>query len=102
MPFLLSLTHVVVEKVLFWGPIFEMKILKDLLAMRSPESENKIFNVWSVCVRVCLSVISITQKQITAETSNLVFYICIMYRCYLKLFVKIGQNLCVQGHAKEF
>ena len=40
-----------------------------------------------VCVYVCVSVISITQKQITAETSNLVFYICIIYRCYLKLFI---------------
>ena len=51
---------------------------------------------------VCVSLISIIQKQNTAETWKLVFYICIMYRCYLKLFIKIGQKLCVQGHTKEF
>ena len=55
-----------------------------------------------VCVCVCVSVISISQKQIAAEYSNLVFYICIMYRRYLMLFMKIGQKLCVQGHTKEF
>ena len=58
------------------------------------------FLAFSLCVCVCVSVISITQKQITAETSNFVFYICITYRCYLKLFMKIGQKLCVQGHTK--
>ena len=52
----------------------------------------------SVCV--CVTFISITQKEIVAETSNLVFYICITYRCYLKLFIKIGQKLYVQGHPK--
>ena len=46
--------------------------------VQPPESKNHIFSVWSVCV----CVISITQKQITAETSNFVFYICIAYRCY--------------------
>ena len=78
----------------------------DLHVLRSPESENHIFSKWSDCMCVCLcvrvSVISITQKQITAETSNLVFNIIIKYRCNLKLFMKIGQKLCVQGHTKEF
>ena len=45
--------------------------------MRLPECENHIFNVWSVCVSmcvcVCVSVISITRNQIKAATSNLVF-----------------------------
>ena len=77
----------------------------DLHVLRYPEPENHIFSKWSVCMcvcvcvsetvclcvraSVCVSVISITQKQITAETSNFVFYICIMYKCYLKLFIKI-------------
>ena len=43
-----------------------------------------------------------TQNQIATETSNLVFYICIVRKRYLKLFIKIGQKLCVQGHTKEF
>ena len=50
---------------------------------------------------VCVSVISITQKQITAETSNLVFNIRGIYRYYLKHFMKIGQKFCMQGHTKE-
>ena len=72
----------------------------DLHVLRAPESENHVFSVWSVCMGVCI--INITQKQITAEVSNLVFYICIMYRRYLKLFTKIRQKLCVQEHTKEF
>ena len=66
-----------VEEVPFYDQIFQMKILVDLRGMRAPEFENHIFSVWSVCmyvyVRVCESVISITQKQITAETLNLIF-----------------------------
>ena len=64
------------------------------------EFENHIFNGWSVCASD--SVISITPKQIIAKTPNLVFYICIISRCYLKLYIKIGQKLCVQEHTKEF
>ena len=51
----------------------------DLHVLRFPESENHIFSVWFVCmcvrvsVCVCVPVIRITQKQITAESSNLVF-----------------------------
>ena len=82
--FLLSLIHVMVEKVLFLGKIFQMEILMKLHVMRVPESENHIFSIWSVCMCMCLcacvcvSVISITQKQSTAELSNLVFNICII------------------------
>ena len=80
----------------------------DLHVMRSLESENHIFSVWYVrvyvCVSVCVcvSVISITQKQITAESSNLAFYICLIGGCYWKLFIKVEQKLCVQGRTKEF
>ena len=51
--------------------------------------------------RVCLSVINITQKQIIIETPNLVLYMCIISRCYLKLFMKIRPIVCFQGHTKE-
>ena len=63
-----------------WGQIFEMEILTDLHVLKSPESENNTFSVWSVCMYVCIcaSAISLTQKLITEETSNLVFYICII------------------------
>ena len=65
-----------------------------------PEFKNNTFSSWSLCLYTCV-VISITQKQITAETSNLVFNIRITYRCYLKLFIKVGQKLGVQGHTKN-
>ena len=47
---LLSLTHVMVEKVLFLGQIFELEILMGLHVMRTPESKNHIFSGWSVCL----------------------------------------------------
>ena len=47
---LLSLTHVMVEKVLNLGQILEMEILIDLQVLRNPESENLIFSVWTLCV----------------------------------------------------
>ena len=83
-----------VEKKLFWGQTLEMEILTDLRVLKSPESENHIFRVSFI--------ISITQKQITEETSDLVFYICIMYRCYLKFFIKIGQIFCIQRYTQKF
>ena len=71
-----------VEKTLFWSQIFEIKILMDLDSMRSPEFENHIDCIWSMCLYVCMPVISINLKEIAVGTSNLVFYICIIYRCY--------------------
>ena len=47
---LFSLTHIMVEKVLFLGQNFETLILMDLRVMRTPESEIFV----SVCVCVCL------------------------------------------------
>ena len=65
--------------------------------LRPPESENYIIRVWFVCMCaclfVCVPVISITQKQIAAESSNLAFFICIIGRCYLKLLIKFGLKL---------
>ena len=84
---------------LFWGQFFEMEILMDLHVLRSLEFENYIFR--GCCVCVCLY--CITAKQIMAETPNLLFYICII--CidgYMKLFKKIRQIVCIQGHTKEF
>ena len=40
--------------------------------LRSSEFENHIFSKWSVYICDCVSVISITQEQIRAETSNFV------------------------------
>ena len=57
-----------------------------------------IFNGWFVYV----TVISKTQKQIVTETSNLIFCIFIIHRCYLKLSIKIGQKLRVHEQTKKF
>ena len=87
-----------VEKILLLVQIFEVGILIDLHVFRSPESENHVFSSWYVCVHD----ISMHQKEITAETSCFLFYICMIYTCNLKLFIKIEQNFCVLGHTKEF
>ena len=44
-----------------------------------PKSKDHFFII--VILSVCVSVFSITQKQITAKTSNFIFNICIIYRC---------------------
>ena len=73
--------------------IFEQEILMDLHILRSPEYENHI-----LAVLVCVYLLSESQKQIRVETLNLVFYICIMFRYYLNLFIKIGQKVCTGTH----
>ena len=85
---LLSFTYKMVEKELFLGRIFEMEILMDLQILWDPKSENYIFSSYSACP----SVFSITQKLITAETSRFMFYNCIIYGYYLKLFMTIDQK----------
>ena len=85
------------EKVLILGQIFEMM---DLHGLRSSESENHILNGWSVCLYVWLSPVSVIIKETTEEILNLAFYICIICRWYLKLFMKIRLIVCVQGHTK--
>ena len=72
----------------------------DLQVMRTPESENHIFSVWPVCLSV--TVIRITQKEITAVSPNSAFYIFIIDRYYLELLKEFQQKLCVQGYTKEF
>ena len=71
----------------------------DLHRLRSPWTRKITF--FAFFLYICVSVINITEKRITAESSNLVFNICIIYRCYLILFIKIGQKLCVQGHTNN-
>ena len=75
-----------------------MKILMNLHVLRLPESKNYII---VPCVCVCVTSISVIQKQFTAGILNLVFYICIAHRCYLKLFMKIEQNSAYRGTQKD-
>ena len=72
-----------VEKVLFWGLIFEVEILMDLHVL-SPLNPKVLALGLCVCVFVyvcvCVTVISLTQKQMTSETSNL----AVVVGCRLK------------------
>ena len=96
------------ESILFLVQIFEIDIFMDLYVLR-PLSPKNTFAVGlslflcecacGVCVCVCVSLISISNKQNTTETPNLAFYIYLMYRCDLKLFMKIGQIVLLQGHS---
>ena len=84
---LFSFSYPHIEKILFLGQIFEIKITMNLHVLRSPEFENRI-----LAVGLCLSIISITGKQIAAEISNFVILIWIICSCYLKFFIKMGQK----------
>ena len=73
-----------VEKELFLSQIFEMEVLMDLHVMKSLESENYIFNVWSVCMYVCMSAVSITQK--TNHSRNIKFGI--LHLCNVQMLLE--------------
>ena len=89
------------------GQIFEMEILTDTHVLKSLVPQNHVFSGWSVFVYVsmwvyfCVPVISINQTQIIAGTPNLVVYVRIICSCYLKLFMKIGQIVCIQKTQKN-
>ena len=68
------------DEVLFLAQIFEVVILIDLHNLTSPNPKITLLAV-GLCVRVCVSVISITQKLTVVETSIFIFCISIMYRC---------------------
>ena len=58
-------------------------------------------HIKDLCVCICVTVISITQKQVMAETANLIYYTSIIWRCYSKLGT-IRQTVCLEGYAKKF
>ena len=93
-----------VKEVLFLGQCLKMEISIDLHVLRSPESENHIFSGLSVCMYacVCYQHNSKEKKIHITESPNLVFNIYIIFRCYLKLFMKIRQIVWIQGHNKVF
>ena len=84
--------------------IVKVEILIDLHVLRSSESENHIFSVWSLCMCVytcvCVSVIGIIKKQITAEASNSVILHLYHVQLLLETFYKDWSKLCGQGHTK--
>ena len=61
-----------------------------------------LFGEVGVCmfVPVRVSVVSITSKQIKSGNPDLVFYICIACRYYLKLFIKVRRLVFIQKNKK--
>ena len=99
--FLFTLTHVELIKYYFSTKFKKWRFWWICTFWDPLSPKNHIFSVWSACIRVCMSIISITQKQITVEILDLVFYICIIYRCYLKFFYKDRiKALCTGAHKK--
>ena len=82
--------YVMVEKVLFFGQIFEMEILVDLHVMRIPESEKHIFSFWSVCVCVCVCLcvclcVSYQHNSKTNYSRNIKFSLLHLYHVQMLL-----------------
>ena len=75
-----------------------------IYTFRGPLNPKITFLAFGLCV--CVSVCPRKCNQHHSKTNysrNIKFAILHLYyyRCYLKLFIKIGEKLCVQGHAKE-
>ena len=68
------------------GSIFRNGDFDEFTHLRSPESESHIFRGWPECVCACLSINSMNPEQILAQTLNLVLYIFLLCRCYLKAY----------------
>ena len=89
----------IVEKVLFWKSNFRngdfdgFTLFWDALIQEITFLASSMYI--RMCVCVCVPAVSVIQKQITVETSNSIYYIGIICRYNLKLFMKIGQKLCV-------
>ena len=82
------------------GQIFKIDILMDLHVLKFNEYEKHIFSGQSVSVYVCVCCYQYNSKKNAAEILYSIFYVCIRYKCYLKLFMMIRQKACLQGHTK--
>ena len=107
--FNLLLIMYVRKKLMFWGQIFEWRfwcICKFWGPLIPKVTFLAVVLSISACVLGCVfvsvSAISINQKDIIAESSNLAFFICIISRCYMNFFTMIGQKFFLQGYTKEF
>ena len=67
-----------------------------LHALRLPESKKILF----LGVSVCVCSINVTQKEITADTSNLIINIFNSRKSNMKLFMNAGQKLSVEEYKK--
>ena len=102
--FLLFFIHVMVEKVLFLGQIFEMETFDGFTRLRSPKSENHIFNGLSVCVYVCVCLCECYQHNSkTNNNKNIKFGIQHLYHVQMRLeiFYKDRTKFLRTRHSKN-
>ena len=85
-----------VEKELFWGQIFKMDILVDLHILWLTKWINLFFRGWSKCVFIITEKTKCNIQNIRNSKFG------VTYVCFLKHFMKIGQNVCVQGDMQIF
>ena len=95
----------IVEKVLFLNQIFKMEILMDLHVLRSPESENHIFSVWSVslCVCVCACVCLLSAYLRNKLNRNIKFGI--QHKYHIQMLLETfhedrTKTLCTGAHKR--
>ena len=99
--FLLSLTHVIVEKSLFFSQIFEMEILVDLHVVRASKSKNHIFSAWCVCICMCLCV-CYQHNTKTNYSRNIKFGILRLYYIQMPLETFYDKNPVYRDTQKNF
>ena len=93
-----------VEKVSFSCKILQIKILIGLkvLGLLNPKIAFLAVSLYA-CVLlyqfVLVAYIHVNPKQILALTLNSEIFVTIIHKCHLKLFIMIGQIVCVQGYS---
>ena len=91
-----------VAKMSFLGQIYEEEIFGDLIPLRSPKFKNCIL-AFELCVcvlvreSVCVTVITLEKNKLWKKW-KLAFYTRVIFWYYLKVFIKLGQIICLQGH----
>ena len=96
--FLITFSYRKLKKALFLGSLF---MFSGLLNPKIIFLALCLYVCVSACVCLCVTIISITRNQITEESSNLAFYICIIGRCYLKLYKDRTKTLRTRGTQKN-
>ena len=71
------------------------------ICFENTESENHIFNVWFLFMYMCVNVCLLSAFKKKTETLKLIFYILILYGCYLKLFKKTEKKPTYRGIQKN-
>ena len=88
------------------GQIFEMEILMDLHGLRSPESKNRIFSKWSVCMCICVCVcVRACYKHNSKTNFSRIFKFCILHLYHTQMVLETfhkdrTKTLCTGTHKR--